>query len=214
MRATKALKWERRPDDRPRELLDAALTVFAAQGYRNTTLDEVAEAAGVTKGTIYHYFSTKEELLLRAIEHYQERAFARLEAVRRGAYDSAADRVRDFVMEGFGSDDPARRKVHALLQGIGSEAPAVRRAWLRTGPLKGWRLLTKLIEDGKASGEFRPDVDAEVAARLLVSGLMLQLVWRQQSDETPGLAIAEKRLLESSIDLFLHALRRGGGQSR
>ena len=206
MPATKALRWERRPDDRPLELLDAALTVFAAQGYRTTTLDEVAEAAGVTKGTIYHYFSTKEELLLRAIEHYHERAFARLETVRRGDNASAADRVRDFVREGFGSDDPARRKVHALLQGIGSEAPAVRRAWLRTGPLKGWRLLTKLIEDGQAAGEFRADADAEVAARLLVSGLMLQLVWRRQSDDTSGLAIGEKRLRESTIDLFLHAL--------
>jgi AcrR family transcriptional regulator len=128
--------------------------------------------------------------------------------VRRGAYDSAADRVRDFVMQGFGSDDPARGKVHALLQGIGSEAPAVRRAWLRAGPVKGWRMLTKLIEDGKEAGEFRPDVDAEVAARLLVSGLMLQLVWRQQSDETPGLAIGEKRLLDATIDLFVHGLRR------
>ena len=214
MPATKTLRWERRPDERPQELLDAALTIFAEQGYRDTTLDEVAEAAGVTKGTIYHYFSTKEELLLRAIEHYQERAFARLEAVRRGEYESAADRVRDFVWQGFGSDDPARRRVHALLKGIGSEAPAVRRAWLRSGPLRGWRLLTKLIEDGKASGEFRPDVDAEVAARLLVSGLMLQLVWRQQSDDTPGLAISEKRLLDGTIDLFLHGLHRSRGQSR
>lgn len=211
---TKALRWERRPDERPQELLDAALTVFAAQGYRSTTLDQVAEAAGVTKGTIYHYFSTKEELLLRAIEHYQERAFARLDEVERARYDSAAERIRAFILQAFGSADPARRKVHALLQGIGREAPAVRREWLRSGPFKGWRLLAKLIEEGQASHEFRADADADVAARLLVSGLMVQLVWQQQVDGIPGFAISEKRLLDSAVDLFLHSLRPAGSKGQ
>lgn len=206
MPATKSLRWVRRPDDRPQELLDAALVVFAERGYRTTTLDQVAEAAGVTKGTIYHYFSTKEELLLRAIAHYQDRAFARLDDVRRGSYDSAADRVRAFVTRAFGSDDPARRRVHALLQGIGTEAPAVRREWLRAGPVRGWRLLTKLIEDGQASREFRDDVDAEVTARVFVSGLMLQLVWQQHSKGIPGVAIGEKRLITGAIDALLHSL--------
>lgn len=206
MPATRSLRWVRRPDDRPRELLDAALAVFAERGYRTTTLDQVAEAAGVTKGTIYHYFSTKEELLLRAIEHYQDRAFARLDVVRRGDYDSTADRIRAFVMQAFGGDDPARRRVHALLQGIGADAPAVRREWLRTGPVRAWRLLTKLISDGQESGEFRADVDAEVAARLFVSGLMLQLVWQQNSKKIPGVAIGEKRLMAGAIDTLLHSL--------
>jgi AcrR family transcriptional regulator len=206
MPATRSLRWVRRPDERPQELLDAALIVFAERGYRTTTLDQVAEAAGVTKGTIYHYFSTKEELLLRAIEHYQDRAFARLDHVRRGDYDSSAERVRAFVVQAFGSDDPARRRVHALLQGIGAEAPDVRREWLRAGPVRGWRLLTKLIEDGQASGEFRDGVDAEVTARLFVSGLMLQLVWQQHSKDVAGVAIGEKRLLAGAIDTLLHAL--------
>jgi len=211
MPATKSLRWVRRPDERPQELLDAALVVFAERGYRTTTLDQVAEAAGVTKGTIYHYFRTKEELLLRAIEHYQDRAFARLDDVRRGDYASAADRVTAFVVQAFASDDPARRRVHALLQGIGAEAPAVRREWLRSGPVRAWRMLTKLIEDGQASGEFRADVDAEVTARLFVSGLMLQLVWQQHSKHVPGVAIGEKRLIAGALDALLHTLARSRG---
>jgi AcrR family transcriptional regulator len=207
MQTTKSSRWERRPEARPQELLDAALTVFAAKGYRNTKLDEIAEAAGVTKGTIYHYFSTKEELLLRAIEHYHDRAFGRLSDIQRATDASAAERVRSFVMEGFGSGDPARRRIHALLQGIGADAPAVRREWLKSGPRRGWRLLTKIIEEGQAAGEFRADADAEVAARLLVSGLMLQFVWQQKVEGVSGFAIAERRLLDSAVDLILHSLR-------
>jgi len=200
-------RWERRPEARPQELLDAALMVFAEKGYRNTKLDEIASAAGVTKGTIYHYFSTKEDLLLRAIEHYHERAFGRLSEMQRAAGTSAAERIRTFVMDGFGSDDPARRRIHALLQGIGADAPAVRREWLKSGPRRGWRLLRKIIEEGQASGEFRADADADVAARLLVSGLMLQLVWQQKVEGISGFSIAERRLLESAVDLTLHSLR-------
>jgi AcrR family transcriptional regulator len=58
MNSPRLLKWERRPQERPQELLQAALEVFARNGYRNTTLEEIGEAAGVTKGAIYHYFAT------------------------------------------------------------------------------------------------------------------------------------------------------------
>src|SRR6266436_7430087 len=83
----RVLRWERRPEERPNELLEAALRIFAERGYANTKLEDIAVAVGVTKGTIYHYFATKEDLLLRAIEQYHERAFQPLQQVlddRRG----------------------------------------------------------------------------------------------------------------------------------
>ena len=56
-------RWERRKDARPQELLDAALDHFVARGFAATRLDDVAKSAGVSKGTLYLYFSSKEELL-------------------------------------------------------------------------------------------------------------------------------------------------------
>lgn len=208
MGTAKAMRWERRPEERPQELLDAALRVFAARGYRNTRLEEVAEAAGVTKGTIYHYFTTKEELLLRAIEQRQERAFGRLEELLRGQRGPAAARIRLLIRKVFGGMDHDRRNVLTLLlQGVAHEAPAAYRRWLATGPVKGWRLLAKLIEEGKATGEFRQDVDSDVAARVLMSGLTLQVVWRQYADSVPGMALDEDRLIDSAVEIFLHGLR-------
>src|SRR6476660_6799213 len=75
-----AVRRERRPDERPAEILEAALRVFADRGYHDASLDDVDEAAGVTKGAIYHYFEGKNELLLRAIEHVQTRGYEQLEA--------------------------------------------------------------------------------------------------------------------------------------
>ncbi|MEP6733341.1 MAG: TetR/AcrR family transcriptional regulator [bacterium] len=208
MCAAKVLRWERRPDARPQELLDAALSVFAERGYRNTRLEEVAEAAGVTKGTIYHYFDTKEELLLRAIEHYHERGFGQLEALLADQQGPASARIRLFVRKGFGGGDPVRRKqLLRLMQGVAHEVPEVYSQWVATGPFKGSQLLARLVEEGQATGEFRNDVDSDVASRLLTSGLVLQLIWQQQCDNIPDFAIDDDRLLDSTVEFFLHGLR-------
>src|SRR5499427_7911296 len=56
------VRWRRRKTARPAEILDAALAAFAERGFAATRLDDVAARAGITKGTLYLYFSSKEEL--------------------------------------------------------------------------------------------------------------------------------------------------------
>jgi AcrR family transcriptional regulator len=205
---TKPLRWERRPDERPRELLEAALDVFAQRGYRNTRLDDVAEAAGVTKGAIYHYFDTKEDLLLGVIEHHQALAFGRVEDVLSDKTQAPSTRIRLVVRRIFSGGAPRGRRLLALLvRGIAHEVPEVHARWLEQGPARLWTIVAELVKEGKASGEFRADADAEVAARLLVSGLMLQLMWRQHGDAIPAIDFDETRLVESAVELFLAALR-------
>ena len=204
----KPLRWERRPDERPRELLEAALDVFAQRGYRNTRLDDVAEAAGVTKGAIYHYFDTKEDLLLGVIEHHQALAFGRVEDVLSDKTQAPSTRIRLVVRRIFSGGTPRGRRLLALLVGgISHEVPEVHARWLEQGPARLWTIVAELVKEGKASGEFCADADEEVAARLLVSGLMLQLMWRQHGDAIPAIDFDETRLVESGVELFLAALR-------
>ena len=207
--APKPLKWERRPDERPRELLEAALAVFSQRGYRNTRLDDVAKAAGVTKGAIYHYFDTKEELLLSVIEHYQSLAFGRAEEVLANRELSASQRIEQVVKKIFQPIEERKRLLLALLiRGIAHEVPRVHDQWLRDGPARLWTLVAGLVEEGKRSGEFRADADAEVASRVLISGLVLQRLWNEDADRVPEIAIDGPRLIDSSIELFLASLRR------
>src|SRR5690242_13997672 len=209
-RATTArvLRWERRPEDRPDELLEAALHIFAERGYANTKLEDIAAKVGVSKGTIYHYFATKEDLLLRALEHYHDRAFQPLEEVlseRRGPISAT---IRRFLRRAFGQVDPERLSVLTLLvQGVAREVPQVYYRWLETGPVRGWRILAELIERGKASGEFRIDADSEVAARITISGLILQLAWQRFADGAPLVGIDVDQLIDSTADLLLQGLR-------
>jgi len=202
-------KWERRPDERPRELLDAALCVFAQRGYRNTRLEEVAEAAGVTKGTIYHYFATKEELLRRVIEAHQADELDQLEAAVGDETACASVRIQRLVRQSVGETGSARRNVlRLLLQGIAHEVPSVHLQWLEKGPFKAWRILAALVRDGQRTGEFRPDVDADVTARTLLSGLLLQIVWQPELVDGAGTPVGEQRLIDEAVEFFLHGLRQ------
>ncbi|MEO7455324.1 MAG: TetR/AcrR family transcriptional regulator [Gemmatimonadaceae bacterium] len=203
----KSSRWERRPDERPQELLEAALVVFARKGYRGTRLEEVAEAAGVTKGTIYHYFDTKENLLLGVIQHYQSIAFGRVEDVLHDRAMPSAARIRLLVERLFQrSPDKGAPLLAVLIRMIAHEVPAVHARWLREGPVRVWTLIAEMVEEGKSRGEFRAGADGEAAARTLVSGLMVQLMWQQHADDVPELRIDEQRLIAASVDVFLTGL--------
>ena len=213
MNSPKLLKWERRPQERPQELLKAALEVFARNGYRNTTLEEIGEAAGVTKGAIYHYFANKESLLLAVIEHYQTSTFTRAEAGIRDRRVPASTRIRLLIRKVF-SDTEGRRDLLALLvRGVTQEIPRVHERWMR-GPVHLWTLVAKLVEEGKARGEFRADADGDVGARVLVSGLMLQLMWQLHVDTMPAIAMDADRLIDSSVEMFLASLRPTAPRNR
>jgi AcrR family transcriptional regulator len=204
----RVLRWERRPDERPSELLDAALRIFAERGFASTRLEDIAAAVGVTKGTIYHYFATKEELLLRAIEQHHDQAFQPLKQVlgeRRGPVSST---IRLFLRRAFGQLDPVRLSVLTLLvQGVASEVPHAFHRWLETGPVRGWEILAELIEEGKAIGEFRADADSEVIARTTISGLILQFAWQRFADGVPRVAIEADQLIDSTAEFLLHGLK-------
>jgi AcrR family transcriptional regulator len=209
--SARVLRWERRPDHRPDELLEAALHIFAERGYANTKLEDIAAKVGVTKGTIYHYFATKEDLLLRAIEHYHDRAFQPLEEVVHEQRGPVSATIRRFLRRAFGQLDPARTSVLTLLvQGVARDVPHVYDRWLETGPVRGWRILADLIEEGKARGEFRLDADSEVAARITMSGLILQFAWQRFADGAPHVGIDADQLIDSTADLLLQGLRPSG----
>ncbi len=181
---------------------------FAERGYRNARIDDVAEAAGVTKGAVYHHFANKEELLRRAIEAHHEESFAAVERALAEVKGPASVRIRLLLRRSFSTASPARQRVLALLlQGVRHDVPEVHRQWLVGGPMKGWQLLTALISAGQETGEFRADVDGEVAARVVMSGLMTQLVWQPLATTIPSLGIDEDRLIDSTVDLLLHGLK-------
>src|ERR1700751_6288119 len=86
----KTIRWRRRKDARPAEILTAALDCFAERGFAATRLDDVAQRAGVTKGTLYLYFDSKEELFKAVVRQALVPNIARSEAMVGDATEPAS----------------------------------------------------------------------------------------------------------------------------
>lgn len=193
----------------PDALLDAAFRVFAERGYRATRLDDVAAAVGVTKGAIYYYFEGKEDLLRQAVQSRHRAIFAEIEHAPGMDGAPAAARIRVALRRiwehwrepGWG------HAVRLMLGEVNTEFPALFRIWADEGPIRGWSLLRDLVEEGQRQGEFRRDVDADVAARVMVSGLMLQAALHLHLGLADRAPCDPERLFESAVEHFLHGLK-------
>ncbi|MEZ5893278.1 MAG: TetR/AcrR family transcriptional regulator [Parvularculaceae bacterium] len=167
--------------EKAQALLAAAGAVFARHGYRSATIDQVAEAAGVAKGTVYLYFASKEDLFFALFEEMARQAMASLP-------DLAA-----------ASDKPALKRIEALFRAVGesldaNEAiiPLTLEFWSASGVAETKArfggafaemfaefraALTAILKDGAAKGEIRKDAArAEVASCLMamIDGLIIQ----------------------------------------
>lgn len=89
------------------KLIEAALTLMLAKGYPATTVDEICASAGVSKGSFYHFFSTKEDLALAALEAYSQRGFGALQS---GSYTA----LEDPLERAFGFLDHAQAIAHDI----------------------------------------------------------------------------------------------------
>lgn len=207
-----APRWERKAGERPSALLEAALDAFAHHGFHATRLETIAEAAGVSKGTVYTYFENKEDLLRKALEHRLEVSMAGAEAELGNFRGSAQEKMRIFLerlwakalTENWG-------RVHKLMHGeIADEAPELFRFWIRNGLLRAWKMLAGILAEGKRSGEFRKDADAEGVARFLVSGVMNQafLQVHMGVGKMDGFPLA--RVFEAGLDATVNGLRAEG----
>lgn len=192
----------------PEALLTAAFRVFATRGYRATRLEEVAEEVGLTKGAIYYHFDGKEDLLRQAVEHRHSAIFQEMEEELARQHAPASVKLR-FVLRQLWRHvlEPTWGHAFRLMFGeVGAEFPALFRMWVEEGPIQGWSLVRRLVEEGVGSGEFRTGVDAEVSARLIVTGLMLQAALQVHCGHEDLSPCPVDRIFDSSVDLFLHGL--------
>jgi AcrR family transcriptional regulator len=166
------------------KLVEAARGVFATSGYERATVDDVAAAAGYSKGAYYFHFSTKEEILLELLRTWTEERSDRLESSRAAEQPPAV--VLMEMVEGFLSYEHSDPEWPALLLEFWSQAlrsEDVRRCLHEA--YDAWKKpLTEAFEQARGEGVIASDVDPAAAAALilaahdgLVVGTCLNLPW-------------------------------------
>lgn len=200
-------RWQRRPTERRREILDAAVTVFGELGFHEATLAEVAQRAGVSAGTVAHYFGSKAELFEEVMaDHFLEQMAEseRLLAENRGSYRALLQtllRLQWARLTAPGTPD-------LLLVGLAKAQsfPDAGRTVCRAIGERSRQLLRGVLEAGVASGEFRP-LNTELVARVLSSGLAGLMMAHHRASTFEASAPPPAVILEQHLELIDRALR-------
>ena len=169
------------PLDKRRLILDAAIRVLARQGYHGTRVSDIADEAGVAYGLVYHYFKSKDEVLN---ELFVERWSLLLAAIEEADREQPTPREKLAAVAGFIIDsyryDPELMKV--IIVEVTRAANSFGRTHLPEIN-RAYEMIAKIVEDAKASGEFRADVDAQFASmwfygaiEQLLSGWVFELI--------------------------------------
>lgn len=94
----------KKPEERKSEIVAAACELFLSKGYGSTTMQDVMRKLGIAKGTIYHYFSSKEDLLEAVIDSLAESEMQRLKKVAENIKGNALHRLEQLIMSGANHD--------------------------------------------------------------------------------------------------------------
>ncbi len=161
-------------------ILQAATTCFCEKGYHRTTIQDICDEAGLSKGGLYTYFRSKEEVLAAAVEESVQTALQQAMEVARGGNRvlEKLDRIAEAALDRLTSDTPNSHSPQLSLE-IWAEAsknPQVKALCGRS--YEQWRkFLADLLREGIANHEFKAWVDPEALAAILVAvfdGLGLQ----------------------------------------
>jgi AcrR family transcriptional regulator len=150
-------RWERRKDARPGELAAAALDLFIEKGFSATRLDDVAKRAGVSKGTLYLYFDSKEELFKTVIQEGILSRIAEYEVFMRAYEGSSPDLLRDLVNTWWSQIGATKLGgITKLMMSESGNFPELAKFYHDEVITRGMGLFVYVIERGVARGEFRP----------------------------------------------------------
>jgi AcrR family transcriptional regulator len=198
---------QRRKQARPQELLDAALDLFVEKGFAATRSEEVAVRAGVSKGTLYLYYPSKEELLKEVIRHNMVNQIAEGVTIVRefdGSTSELLARVFGLWWERIG--ETRASGIMKLMMSEVRNFPEIAQFYVDEVVHPAERMVSQLVQRGIDRGEFRAVDVPEVVHALMAPMLFLVMHKHSMGACGVGHSIEPKVFIATLIDLVLHGL--------
>ncbi len=205
MTRTKPRIRKRRKDARPQELIEAALQAFARKGFAGTKMDDIAELAGVAKGTVYLYFETKDALFEAVVRENISPLFERLDVMTDDVPGSTTELLVAVIERIYAEliDHPARRVVMKILIAEGNRFPQLTEFYHNEILAKGKQILRRVIQRGIDAGEFRQTA-ALTNPEVIMGPAILAAVWKMTFERSSPLDI--RQFVTAHLDVMLHGL--------
>jgi AcrR family transcriptional regulator len=199
---------KRRKESRRGELLNAALDLFVEKGFSATRANEVASRAGVSKGTLFLYFQTKEELfkavvLENSLDHFPalEHEFNKFE----GSSAEMLHYAMNFLWERIG-----KTRASGLTKLVMSEAqnfPEIANFYYHEVIKPGQSMIGRILERGMLSGEFRK-LDVDQAVQILIAPMIFLMMWKHSMGAcaTSENLIDQENFIYMQVNALLHGI--------
>ena len=199
-------KFKRRKADRPDEIVAAALEVFSEKGFAAARLDDIAARAGVSKGAIYLYFSTKEDIFQAVIAQGVAPNLDHVQAAIAANGQSFPDLLRALVA--IISDIATSTSIGGIIKMVIGESrnfPELARAWHDSLVAPALGAMTGAIAAAQARGELLPG-DPRQYAISLVSPMLLGVVWRETFVPVGAQPLDIPALARQHVELWLRGM--------
>ena len=198
---------QRRKAARPSELTAAALELFVERGFASTRLDDVASRAGVSKGTLYLYFDSKEALFKAVVREGLVPALAEGERLIAQYQGSAPELLRELLRGWW--QLIGRTPLGGIPKLIIAEArnfPEIARFYHEEVIQRGSRLVNRVLQYGVERGEFRAD-DIDALERLTFAPFLMRVVLMHSLECCTPPALPPDAYIETAIEFVLRGLR-------
>lgn len=187
------------PEERREQILNAALEAFHVKGYGQTSVRDLGTAVGMSVAGMYHYFSTKEDILFAIIDNSVDRLLVGLESARRSA-DSPEDRLRAMLAETVRIVIEHRAEIRILIDNA-DKLPPERQEQIREKRSKSAWIVRQELERLRAAGRLSEHLDLNVIT-FSING-MANWVYHWYRPEGP---MGVRELTDQMAEIFLHGI--------
>ncbi len=196
----------RRKEARPGELLAAALDLFVEKGFAATRVEEVAQRAGVSKGTLFLYFPSKEELFKAVVRENISGRFAEWNEEFDRFEGTTPDMLRYCLFswwERVGSTKASG--IPKLMLSEAQNFPELARFYQHEVMQPGNTLIERILQRGMARGEFRP-MDVKYGVMLVLAPMLFMAMWQHSLGTCCGnhVQLDPHLYLAAQLDMLLH----------
>jgi len=185
------------------ELLAIAAKLFAERGFKNTTVRDIADAAGILSGSLYHHFDSKEAMVDELLDSFQQSLWEEYDAIE-ASDRTPKEKLVAVVRASFDAIDRNHSEVAIFQTDAAYLATFERFAYLHERNVRFRDLWTSLLRDGVAAGELRADLDVELVYRFLRDTVWVAVRWYR-----PGGDLEPHQVADQYLHILLEGIQHG-----
>ena len=185
---------------RREELLQIAAHLFATKGFKSTTVRDIADAAGILSGSLYHHFSSKESIVDELLTTFQTELFGRYAEILASDAD-ARTKLEETVRASFEAIDQHPAEVAIFQNEAAQLGQSERFAYLAERNRQSRDIWMALLREGVESGQLRPDLDVQLVYRFIRDTVWVAVRWYR-----PGGDLSHERVADQYLTIITEGI--------